>query len=212
MGSIRAILMQQSVPVTQMLLILSFLLALAVPGKASASECEDPIPQNWLGPGVVSPDIEDRLEITDLLSHYYWFKAQNIRTGVQNLFTNPVSYVLCGDRGEGNHAHIVALTHPDAIKDHINAINDFLDTYGLRSRHFVSNLILSETADPNTVLGKATVLVFLTGLYPKAPVPDYTALLKAEFKRASSNAPFLIHSMTHVGDPAVARSGDIRGR
>ena len=185
-------------------------------GTAWAEECLDPVPAGWLAPpDVTPPSIEDRLAITDLISQFYWARDEKYSVILQDFFTDDIVYELCT---AGGSLQLAARTGVNDVDSHLGDLTGYLNSHNLWTRHIVSNLILSEV-DDDTVLGKATVLVLLQNAYSETPTLDYTAILKAEFRReaedesdVNSDTVWRFGSMTVQGDSAALGASGVRGR
>lgn len=190
-----------------------FLLPLAVAafvalqGTAKAQECVDTLPANWPPPPVTAPEPAVRFAIMDVISQYNWNRDDKVSTGLGDLFTDDVVYELCT---AGGNIQIATVTGSDEVGTYLGTLTTFLNEYKLWTRHLVSNTIL-DVVDENTVQGKATVLTLLRAGFVETPILDYTATLKAEFRRGVDGA-WRFGKLTLIADtPAPGPSG-ARGR
>lgn len=190
-----------------LLLPLFAALCLASPGQGKAAQCFGNIQPGWLTPPITPPDPADRFAIADLISHFYWARDAKITGGLSSLFTTDVVYELCT---AGGAKQIGLFNGPSAVNTHLGSLNTFLNTHDLRTRHFVSNLILDQV-DEDTVDGKAVVLVVLHNAYSETPEFDYTATLKLKFVRDAGGIWRIIYFLI-LGDTSQPGSSGVRGR
>jgi SnoaL-like domain len=193
----------------QALSVLPFAVAacLVLEGPAEATQCSDNMPPDWLTPPVTAPAPVDRLAIMDVISHYDWARDEKVSTGFEDLFTSNVVYEVCTD---GGNTQLIQTTGPDNVASYLSGLTDFLKERNLRTRHLTSNTILN-VVNQDTVEGKTTVLVLLQNAYSEIPELDYTATLKAEFKRGIDGA-WRFGKLTVLLDTPVPPPGGARGR
>jgi SnoaL-like domain len=191
------------------LLLLALAACLGLPGTARAQQCVDSISDFPADADVMAPDPAIRFAIMDLVSRYNWARDDQVSAGITDLFTSDVIYELCAAGGE---IQITSKSNAEDVVAYLGDLTTFLRAHDLRTRHIVSNQMFHQDQDDATrVLGKMTVLVLLQPAYPESPVLDYTATLKAEFKRGADDA-WRFSKLTIFGDtPAPGPSG-VRGR
>lgn len=190
-----------------LLLPLAIAACVAFQGTAKAQQCVDTLPANWPPPPVTAPEPADRFAIMDVISRYNWARDDKDPTGLEDLFTDDVVYELCT---AGGNIQIATVTGSDEVGTYLGTLTTFLNEYKLWTRHLVSNTIL-DVVDEDTVQGKATVLVLLRVGFLESPILDYTASLKAEFRRGADGA-WRFGRLTVIGDTARPGPSGARGR
>jgi SnoaL-like domain len=181
-------------------------LALQGTAKAQQQQCLDDLDPNWPPPPVTAPSLADRQAIMDLISNYNWARDEQLSAGLEDLFTDDVVYELCT---AGGGIQVATVTGADEVGTYLGSLTTFLNTLKLRTRHLVSNTIL-DVVDTNTVQGKTTVLVLLQSAFLESPLVDYTATLKAEYRRV--NGAWRFGRLTLIGDTPAPGPGGARGR
>jgi SnoaL-like domain len=192
-----------------LLLPLTVAAFLTLQGTAEAVQCEDPMDPEWLTPGVnppIPPTPADRLAIIDVISHYNWARDDKVSKGFQDLFTTNVVFEACTD---GGNVQVAKRTGPGDVSSYLGNLTAFLNQHNLKTRHITDNTILN-VVNQDTVEGKTTVLVTLQNAYSEIPEVDYTATLKAEFKRVSGGWRF--GKLTILVDSPVPPPSGARGR
>jgi hypothetical protein len=190
-----------------LLLPLTVAVFLTLQGTAEAGQCADPMDPAWLTPPVTAPTPADTLAIMDVISHYNWARDEKVSTGFKDLFTSNVAYEVCTDGGNTQAAKVIG---PDNVASYLDVLTAFLQEQNLRTRHITSNTILN-VVNQDTVEGKTTVLVLLQNAYSEIPELDYTATLKAEFKRGLDGA-WRFGKLTVLLDTPVPPPSGARGR
>jgi hypothetical protein len=208
MARIGKVLLSHQALMKTLLLPLAVATCLALQGTAKAQQqCLDDLDPNWPPPPVTAPEPADRLAIMDVISQYNWARDEQVATGLEDLFTDDVVYELCT---AGGGIQVEMRTGPDEVVSYLGDLTTFLNELELRTRHLVSNTIL-DVVDENTVRGKTTVLVLLQSAFSESPVLDYTATLKAEYRRGVDDA-WRFSKLTLIGDSAVPGPSGARGR
>ena len=190
-----------------LLLPLTVAVFLTLQGTAEAAQCEDPMDPEWLTPPVIAPAPADTLAIMNVISHYNWARDEKVSKGFKDLFTTTVVFEACTDGGKVQAAKRIG---PDDVAGYLGDLTAFLNLHILKTRHFTSNTILN-LVSPDTVQGKAAVLVTLQNGYSETPELDYTATLKAEFKRGT-DGNWRFNKLSILVDSPVPPPSGARGR
>ena len=165
--------------VTMKTLALAIGIWLALLGTAVA-QCSDGKTANQLPLRVTNPDPADRQAIMDLIHSYNWALDDKNVEDFKELFTNDVTYEAC--RG-GGLEQIFTTKGREPLGSYINGLFIDLTNNGIRTRHIEGNTLL-HVRDNDTVEGKTTLLVSIQrDASANVPEFDYTAHLKATFKR-----------------------------
>ena len=190
-----------------LLLPLTVAVFLTLQGTAEAAQCEDPMDPEWLTPPVIAPAPADTLAIMNVISHYNWARDEKVSKGFKDLFTTTVVFEACTDGGKVQAAKELVQTMSPAI---LVTLQPFSICTSSRLWHFTSNTILN-LVSPDTVQGKAAVLVTLQNGYSETPELDYTATLKAEFKRGT-DGNWRFNKLSILVDSPVPPPSGARGR
>lgn len=141
---------------------------------------------------VVSPDPVDREAILNLIYRYNSALDNKIlgnaaEQSFLDLFMNDFKYVACK---AGGTISVFSTTNKRALAAHFDLLHRELDRLSLRTRRFTSNILLHAADRVNgnyeTVEGITDLLVTIQPLYSGVPAFDYSAAVKATFKRDGS--------------------------